>query len=195
MSDYVVIDSKCPDWTLWQQYQTSEPVKNYFTWFKSYLQEKYFDAIESSYMPALGIYNNTTEFLEYFSKYFIGVLRPLDIIGTTRWDSGYDWDNNNEWDKLEIAGKIPISIFRKLIFCVIDWSYHDWSLIYLFKVVHDFTGEDFNNINIVQSSVNLDLFTITLPSTNTSLLFKSLVENYKDIWGFPYNISFTITLT
>jgi hypothetical protein len=195
MSDYVAIDSNCPDWTLWQQYQTSEPVKNFFAWFQSYLQTTYFDAIASVYMPALSVYGNTTEFLEYFAKYFAGILRPLDITGTTRWDSGYQWDDNNTWDTVEIAGKIAISQFRKMLLCILDWSHHDWSLIYLFKVIHDFTGSDYVDINIVQSTVNLNLFTITIPSTNSSILFKSLVENYKSVWGFPFNISFVITLT
>jgi hypothetical protein len=195
MSDYTNIDSTCVDWIPWQQYQASEPVVNFFTWFQGYLQETYFDAIESTYMPALGVYNNSTEYLEFYSKYVLGILRPLDITGTTRWDSGYPWDDVNKWDMLESAGKISIESFRKMLLCIIDWANHDWSMVYLFDIVHNFTDIDYADITIVQNSTNLDLVTITLATSTESKLFKTLIENYKSYWGIPLGISLSCTLS
>lgn len=195
MSDHVEIDNNCPKFRLWEQYKKSEPVKNYFNFLTDYFQSKYFDNAFTTYATALGIYNSTTEYLEFFAKYFAGINRPVDITTNPQWNYGYLYNNSNLWSYSEAAGFISIESFRLLLLCILNWTNHDWNIEYFYKIINLFCGTDFYDIDIVQDDTDLDLFTITVPSTDGTTLFKSLVENYTDLWNFPLGISLTIELT
>lgn len=194
MSDHIEITNECPEFILWEQYKKSEPVKNFFKFLSEYFQSKYFDKVFTQYAQALGIYNSTTEFLEFFAKYFCGINRPVDITNNPQWNYGYLYNNNNLWSYSEAAGFISIEKFRLLLLCVLDWTEHGWNIEFFYKIINLFCGTEFEDILIEQDDTDLDLFNITIPSTDDSVLFKSLVENYTDLWNFPAGISLTITL-
>lgn len=195
MSEHLNIDNECPEFILWEQYKKSEPIKNYFSFLTDYFQTNYFDNAFTVYAKALGIYNSNTEFLQFFSKYFCGINRPVDITNNPQWNYGYLYNNDNLWSYVESSGFISITAFRLLLLCILDWTEHDWNIEFLYKIINLFCGTGFNDILIEQDTTDLNLFTITIPSTDDTVLFKSLLENYKSLWNFPAGISFEIILT
>lgn len=195
MSDHIIINNTCPEIVLWQQYRKNDAAANYFAWLKSYWKTKYFDKLLSVYLPALSSCNSNTEYLQFFARYMYGLIRPVDVTAALRWDEGLLYDSGNVYDYRADAGVIALEAFRRMISFIIDWTQHDWNLPLLYKMIHDFTEADWADILIEQDSTRLDVFLVTMPTSTNSSLFKSLIQNYKEIWNMPMGIDLEITLT
>jgi len=195
MSDQIQINNTCPDITLWQQYRKNEPSVNYFNWLKTYWQTKYFTPLITTFLPALSLCNNNSEYVQFFARYWYGIIRPIDVTAALRWDEGLIYDTGAVYDYRTDAGPIALEMFRRLLEFILDWTEHDWNLTLLYKMIHGFTGTAWADILIEQDDTRLDVFLITMPTSTNSSLFKSLIQNYTDLWRLPFGIDLEITLT
>ena len=188
------IDNACPEIRLWQQYRQNEPMVNYFNFLQSYWQGKYFDKLQGVYDVALSAMDTTTEYIQFYAKYILGIERPIDITASSRYDSGYKYDKGVPYDYSVNAGVIKAADFQRMLFCIINWTQHSWNLEFLYWMVHTFTLLNYSDIAIIQSGTDYDTFNITLPTTDTVKLFKSLLQNYTNYWNIPMGIKLNIIL-
>lgn len=195
MSDYIAIDNTCPEIKLYQQYQKNDPAVNFFRWVRDYWQVKYFDYVLNTIVPQLTSCDADTEYLQFFARYWYGILRPVDVTGVHRYDDpAIHWDDS-QYDYRADAGVIGIDSFKAMLDFILDWTEHDWNVPLVFKWIEGFTGLSGDQITVEQDSTRPDVFLVGMPNTEKTALFTSLVQNYRAMWNLPYGITFEITLS
>lgn len=194
MSDYIAINNECPEIALYQQYRKNDAALNFFSWIRRYWQAKYYDYIIQDIVPQLTSCDATSEYLEFFAKYWYGILRPVDVTGVHRYDDpSIEWDDSS-YDYRADAGVITVDEFKKIIDFILDWTYEEWNIPLLYRMVCGFTGAAGDDVLIEQDDTRPDVFLITMPNSSASALFASLVLNYKAVWQLPLGVDLEITL-
>ena len=194
MSDYIAIDNTCPTIKLWQQYRKNDPAVNFFAWLRDYWQDKYFDYVMDEIVPQLSSCNADTEYIQFLATYWYGIVRPVDVTSVLRYDTTLNYDEGAIYDYRADAGVIAREQFKNMIDFILDWTEHDWNIPLLYKMIMGFTGVAGEDITIEQDSTRPDVFLISLPNNNLTLLFRSLIINYASVWNLPFGITLEITI-
>lgn len=191
---YINIDNTAPEIRLWQQYKKNDIIFNFFNYLRTYWQTQYFDYLNNTIIPNLSVYNTNCNYLYYFSESIFNIKPPIKISSGFKYDIGQKYDNGLTYDA--ITGTVPVSYseFKTILEFILDWSKPNWDIPSLFYLISKFTGLTWDNILIEQDSTNLDLITITLPSSFSTSLFELMVNYYRDIFGLPFGVNFVVTL-
>jgi len=192
--EYISIDNTAPKTRLWQQYKKNDVVRSFFDYLKTYWQNKYFTYLDTTIIPNLSIYNANNSYLSFFALNIFGIKNPIKLSGQIYWDSDNSWDSGLEWDFITSAGYLTYSEFRTVLMFILDWSRPNWDVPTLFYLISKFTGLDWDDITIVQDNTNLDLFTITVPTTTATILLQQMINYYQVVLGLPFGVSFVIVL-
>lgn len=194
-SENIKIDNTCPRIRLWNQYKKNAAVVNYFDWLQTYYQAKFFDYLETTAMPALSISGATGDYLFFYGTNILGIgYKPINITSETLYDSGFNYDAGNLYDII-VGYLVTWGQLQTIMKWIFDWSQNNWTIPALYNLISKFTGLAYSDIAIVQDNNNLDLFTITMPTTTLSSLFRNMVLYYSRLMGLTFGYYFAITLT
>lgn len=193
ITNYLQLNTTCPDMVLWEQYKKNQVLQNYFNWVSECFQTTYFNYINNN-IKELGAFQSTTEYLEYFSLYWYGIIRPKDITSSSLYDIGLQYDNGVLYDTLNLAGSIEIGAFRRFLLVILNRTYGNWNTVTYYRMTADFCQIPITDVIVTYDEVNLHAINISVPNNKTSLLFKSLLDNYYETWNFPVGKQVTITL-
>lgn len=195
MSDYAIIDNTCPEIKLYQQYRKNDAAVNFFRWIREYWQAKYYDYLMNTVIPQLSSCSATSQYLRFFARYWYGIIWPVDVTESSRYDDTITQYDVSYYDYIVTAGLIAREDFQKLIAFILDWTSDTWSIPTLFRMTMGFTGLAGTDIDITQDDDELDRFYIIIPSNPKTIIFKSLVDNYKLTWQLPFGIDIVVSFT
>lgn len=189
---------------LWQQYQRSNAVKQYFAFFKDYLETNYKDlffktnkdgSIElGEFAKEFSINQAMTDYLEYYLKSVYGMQRPHYLVDSVFYDSGLKYDLNSRYDITGEAQLVPIPLLRKVFQFIYNIKYTHFSIPNLAGMIADFCDVPITDVKITPDKDLLKAVRVVLPQNRYSLDLRTVYNTYRNIFNLPIGFSMQLDL-
>lgn len=186
-----------PELILWEQYQKSEPIKQYFSFYHNYIQE-YYNNLSTLSLEITPDTSNSGDYLEFLAKNLFNITRPISKIGAWQYDTSIKFDTRHIYDYQSVK-PLSLDIFRRYLAFILNFNKRKWNVLNLIYLISKFTDISQEKIIIRISSPFLIIkglqISVYIPKTPLSLIFEDILNSYKNPFLIPNNASLKIFYT
>lgn len=168
------------------QYQKNRGINEFFSIFNNEINARFFGDFD--FFKNINIRESSSEFLEFYARYYLGILRPsgsgLDIQSSSIYDNLTMYDKDFIYDnQVFLKPTINLQDFLKYLTFIYDYSNDTITTEVILKFIYEWDSSlNYGDVKIV---FNADSLTIQMPQQERTSNLYTIFAVHRQTIGLP----------